>query len=281
MRLSFPIRMKLSAGKKLSALVVAGMLVCAMPTVHAQGFVQVSAYVPSVVDLTEGGQYVAEQFLLTAANQERAALGIQPLRLDASLSHASALHAAQMADHEDISHQFTGEPNLEDRGANAGVRFSMIAENVGEAPTSIIIHNLWMNSPAHRANLLDPEVNTVGIAVIERDGEFYAVEDFANTVEPLTFAEQENTVARTLVRAGVPVADGTADARMTCAMQSGYVGARPASILRYTVSTLTDLPALLKARAGSGKYRQALVGACADTRKTAFTAYNIAVLLYP
>lgn len=277
MSLSFPIRMKLSAGKKLSALVAAGVLVCAHSAVRAQMSVQM----PTQVDLTAGGQYVAEQFLLTAANQERVALGLQPLRLDASLSHASALHAAQMAEHEDISHRFAGEADLEDRGANAGVRFSMIAENVGEAPTSVIIHSLWMNSPAHRANLLDPEVNSVGIAVVERDGEFYAVEDFANTVEPLTFAEQESTVARTLVQAGVSVADGTADARITCGMQSGYVGARPASIMRYTVSTLTDLPEAIKARVSSGKYHQALVGACADTRKTAFTAYNIAVLLYP
>ena len=89
-------------------------------------------------------------------------------------------------------------------------------------------------------------------------------------------------MAQVLVKAGMPVADTTAAARITCAMPSGYVGARrPQYILRYTASSLTDLPVQLKARLSSGEFHQAVVGACADSRKTAFTAYNIAVLLYP
>lgn len=225
---------------------------------------------------------VAEQYLLSAANQERAARGLTALHLDAELSAASAFHAEQMAEHDDISHQFHNEPDLEDRGASAGAHFSLIAENVGEAPTSVIIHNLWMNSPLHRANLLDPEVNAIGIAVVERDGELYAVEDFASTVQALSLDQQENAVASTLVKAGMPVTDTSAAARITCAMPAGYVGTRrPGYIVRYTASTLTDLPVQLKVRLSSGKYHQAAVGACADSRKTAFTAYNVAVLLYP
>jgi len=252
-----------------AVLAVAGLLFAAAPALHAQG--------ASEVDLT-----VAEQYLLTAANQERAAQGLPALHLDAALSEASAFHAEQMAEHDDISHQFPNEPDLEDRGANAGAHFSLIAENVGEAPTSVIIHNLWMNSPPHRANLLDPEVNAIGIAVVERDGELYAVEDFASTVQTLSLDQQESAVAQTLVKAGMPVADTSATARITCAMSTGYVGTRrPQYIMRYTASTLTDLPVQLKTRLGSGKYHQAVVGACADSRKTAFTAYNIAVLLYP
>jgi len=231
---------------------------------------------------SEGNLTVAEQYLLAAANHERAALGLPTLRLDPALSQASALHAQQMAEHEDISHQFPDEPDLEERGANAGVRFSLIAENVGEAPTSVIIHNLWMNSPGHRANLLDPNVNSIGIAVVNRDNQLYAVEDFASTVESLSLNEQESTVAKVLVKAGMPAVDTTADARITCAMPTGYVGARrPWYIMRYTASTLTDLPTQLKARLTSGKYHQAIIGACADQRKTSFSAYNIAVLLYP
>lgn len=231
---------------------------------------------------SEGNLTVAEQYLVSAANHERAALGLPALRLDSALSQASALHARQMAEHEDISHQFADEPDLEERGANAGVRFSVIAENVGEAPTSVIIHNLWMESPGHRANLLDPEVNTIGIAVVVRDEQLYAVEDFARTVESLSLNEQESTVAKVLVSAGMPAVDTTADARITCAMPTGYVGSRrPWYIMRYTASTLTDLPTQLKARLTSGKYHQAVIGACADQRKTSFAAYNIAVLLYP
>jgi uncharacterized protein YkwD len=257
------------SGKLSCALLAAALLFVATPRVHAQAS-------------SEGDLSVAEQYLLAAANQERAALGLSTLRLDPELSQASALHAEQMAEHEAISHQFDDEPDLEDRGSNAGVHFSLIAENVGEAPTSVIIHDLWMHSPDHRANLLDPNVNVIGVAVVTRDNQLYAVEDFASTVQTLSIQDQESAVASVLVKAGMPVASTTPEARITCAMPTGYAGTRrPWYIMRYTASTLTDLPTQLKTRLSSGKYHQAVVGACVDSRKTPFSAYNIAVLLYP
>ncbi len=139
-----------------------------------------------------------------------------------------------------------------------------------------------MNSPAHRANLLDPEVNAVGISIVQRGDELYAVEDFANTVAPLTLDQQEGAIAKVIAQKGLSVGDTSALARITCAMPSGYVGwRRPQVIMRYTASTLSDLPVELKAQLNSGKYHQALVGACSDQRRTSFTAYSIAVLLYP
>lgn len=231
---------------------------------------------------SQGNLTVAEQYLLIAANQERAARGLAALHLDPDLSEASAFHAKEMAEHDDISHQFANEPDLADRGSQAGVHFSLITENVGEAPTSVIIHNLWMHSPGHRANLLDPDVDSIGIAVVRRDGQLYAVEDFASTVQSLSLNQQERTVADVITQSGVRVVDTNADARQTCTMSTGYAGPRqPRYIMRYTASTLTELPVQLKARLTSGKYRQAVVGACADRRNGPFTAYNIAVLLYP
>ena len=40
-----------------------------------------------------------------------------------------------------------------------------------------------MNSPPHRANILDPEMDSLGVAVIERNGELFAVQDFALAVQ--------------------------------------------------------------------------------------------------
>jgi uncharacterized protein YkwD len=231
---------------------------------------------------SEGALTVAEQYLLVAANQDRAAQGLPALHLDPVLSQASAFHAEQMASHATISHQFPDEPALATRGSNAGVHFSLITENVGEAPTSVIIHNLWMHSPGHRANLLDPNVDSIGIAIVTRDNQLYAVEDFASTVETLTLNQQERTVANVLSKSGMRVADTTPDARQTCAMPTGYAGSRqPWFIMRYTASTLSELPTQLKTKLTSGKYHQAVVGACSDNRNGPFTAYNIAVLLYP
>jgi uncharacterized protein YkwD len=230
----------------------------------------------------ESSLTVAEQYLLVAANEARATQGLRPVRLDAVLTQASAAHAREMADHAGISHQFEGEPELAARGANAGAHFSLITENVGEAPSSVIIHDLWMNSPGHRANLLDPSVNVIGIAVVTRDHQLYAVEDFASTVETLSINQQEHTVAGVLTQSGMSVAETTEEARQTCTMTTGYAGSRqPWYIMRYTAASLNDIPTQLKSRLSSGKYHQAVVGACSTNRKTPFTAYNIAVLLYP
>ncbi len=230
----------------------------------------------------ENNLSVAEQYLFAAANEARASQGLAPLRLDPVLSEASAAHARQMAIHATISHQFNDEADLAERVAKAGAHFSLISENVGEAPTSIIIHDLWMHSPGHRANLLDPKVDSVGIAVVIRDHQLYAVEDFASTVRTLTFNQQEQTVAGILEKSGMKVAETTEDARQTCLMSTGYVGERqPWYIMRYTASSLNQIPTQLKTRLSSGKYHQAIVGACSTTRKTPFTAYNIAILLYP
>jgi hypothetical protein len=224
---------------------------------------------------------VAEQYLLSAANQERAARGIAPLHLDRTLAQAAAFHAREMAANSGISHQFPGEPALATRGSNAGARFSLITENVAEAPSSPIIHELWMHSPGHRANLLDPNVDSVGIAIVSRDNQLYAVEDFARTVETLSLNEQEHEVANVIAQSGIAVTDSSPAARQTCEMSTGYAGSRkPWFVMRYTAASLDQIPSELKSRLSSGKYHQAVIGACAPETKP-FTAYNIAVLLYP
>jgi uncharacterized protein YkwD len=231
---------------------------------------------------SESNLTVAEQYLFAAANEARANQGLSSLRLDPVLTEASALHAREMADHAAISHQFDGEPELATRGANVGAHFSLISENVGEAPSSVIIHDLWMHSPGHRANLLDPSVDSIGIAIVTRNNQLYAVEDFASTVKILTLNQQERTVAGVIAQSGMRVAETTDDARQTCTMSTGYAGSRqPWFIMRYTAASLNAIPSQLKSRLISGKYHQAIVGACPATRKSSFTSYNIAVLLYP
>jgi hypothetical protein len=65
-------------------------------------------------------------------------------------------------------------------------------------------------------------------------------------------------------------------------MSTGYAGSRqPWFIMRYTASSLDAIPTQLKSRLSTGKYHQAVVGACPASHTGSFTAYNIAVLLYP
>lgn len=121
----------------------------------------------------------AERLLFDAANQERKAHGLQPLKWDAALAAAAAHHAKEMAKRGSLSHQFPGEPNFAARATKSGARFISISENVAEAPQASELHPMWMHSSAHRANILDQDMNSIGIGIAERNGTVFAVEDFS------------------------------------------------------------------------------------------------------
>jgi uncharacterized protein YkwD len=121
----------------------------------------------------------AEFQLFNAANQERKAQGLKQLRWDDKLAWAARGHAREMASRNVITHDFPGEAALPERVTQAGVRFSAIAENVAEAPSVATIHELWMHSPGHRANVLDKDMDSLGVGVVRRNREYFAVEDFA------------------------------------------------------------------------------------------------------
>ena len=227
-------------------------------------------------------QNVSEQYLLAAANQDRMMRNLPPLRINPQLQAAARWHAYEMARRRGISHQFPGEPELASRAADAGAHFSLVSENVAEAPNSALIHELWMKSEGHRANLLDPKVDSVGIAVVQRDGQLYAVEDFARTVQRISLEQQEFEVGGLLARRGLRLIGDAREARETCLMATGYAGARqPWFVMRYTSSDIDRLPEELTARLEDGRYREAAVGACSTGKEGPFTGYSLAVLLYP
>ncbi len=140
-----------------------------------------------------------------------------------------------------------------------------------------------MKSPGHRANLLDTQVDSVGIRVLGRGGQLYAVEDFSRAVNTLSLEEQEQQVASLIQRESpVELLDTTMQARQSCSMESGFVGERrPGFVLRFTSADLSRLPEVLKTRLATGKYSKAQVGACAVEGEQRFTTFRVAVLLYP
>ena len=221
-----------------------------------------------------------ESMLLDAANHSRAAAGLPPLQWDAALAAAARQHAQRMAQHNTISHQFPGELPLQQRAMQTGARFSLIAENVAEGPTVLGLHSQWMNSPPHRANLLDRELNAVGIAVVQSGGQLFAAEDFSAAVAFLGLDAQELQVSSQLAARGVRLLNATDDARKTCEMDRGWAGQRPVSVVRYEASDLSHLPADVEQRVQGGKYRGAAVGACDAGGAGGFTRYRIAILLY-
>jgi uncharacterized protein YkwD len=120
-----------------------------------------------------------ERQIFNAANEARRAQGLMRLKWNEPLARAARQHADVMARQNALSHQFPNEPALPARASRAGLYFISIAENVAQGPAADNISDQWVRSPEHRQNLLDPEMNVIGIGIAERDGELFAVEDLA------------------------------------------------------------------------------------------------------
>jgi uncharacterized protein YkwD len=204
----------------------------------------------------------AERALLEDANRERVAQGLKPLRWNTNLAAAAHAHALLMAQRATLSHQFPGEAPLQDRARSAGARFTEIAENVAEGPSAEMIHVSWMHSPPHRANLLDPELTDIGIAVaVGAPGPgsgkapmLFAAQDFSQAVEDLSLNEQEHEVAAVLAKRGLQVTNLGSDSNTAPAVKRN---SKQAAKLRNVAVVTTESPAPSVA-----------IGGIEDARKT-------------
>jgi len=226
----------------------------------------------------------AEQ-IFALANQARAQAGVGRLGWDPALAEAALYHCRRMVREGPIAHRYGGEPDLAARAAEAGARFGVIEENVAIGPSPEGIHEEWMNSPGHRANLLSPDVDRVGVAVIASRGVLYAVADYSEGVPALSPPQVEARVAALIRVSGVTILGNPGLARAACAADSGVPRApgalQPRFVMRWQDSDLTRLPQALVDRLSSGEYRQASVGSCpARGGQGSFTVYRVAVLLY-
>jgi Cysteine-rich secretory protein family len=220
--------------------------------------------------------------LLGMTNAARSAHGLSLLKWDDRLAEAARIHAGWMLEGGQLSHQLPAEPSLAVRAAQAGAHFQAIAENIADGPDMTSIQNGWMHSPPHRANILDPNLNAVGFAVIQHNSYFYAVADFSRTVPTLSLEEVEAAVGKLLVARGVRIGGQVRDARQSCEMSHGSAGgSKPRFIMRWQGADLTRLPADLEEQLQTKEYGSAAVGACSSANaESGFSSYRVAVLLY-
>jgi hypothetical protein len=226
----------------------------------------------------------AEQ-LFAMANETRAQQGRGRLEWDQALADAALKHCMRMAAEGPISHRYGGEPDLSARAGEAGAHFSLIEENIAVGSYPSQIHQGWLDSPGHRGNLLNPEIDRIGIAVVAAQGVLFAVADYEKAVPVLALPELESRVAGLLRNKGVVIRRDTTDARAACRLDHGLPsligGDSPQFVMRWQGADTDVLPPRLVETLSSGKYRQAAVGSCpARDTEGAFTAYRFAVLLY-
>lgn len=132
--------------------------------------------------------------LFDLLNGARAKAGLPPLAWDARLATAAQRHTQAMADRQRLAHQLPGEPELERR--LAAVPLDSSGENVASGPDIPSIHNGFMHSPPHRANILNPSFDAVGIGIARRGADLWATQDFAQRMPEISRQTAADQVAR-------------------------------------------------------------------------------------
>lgn len=96
-------------------------------------------------------------------NAARTVAGVGKLSLDPELSKAARKHTREMIDLNSLHH--TSSEALRNRVTN----WSILGENVGVGSTVTTLHAAFMDSPAHRDNILHRSFKHLGIGVGTKD----------------------------------------------------------------------------------------------------------------
>ena len=157
--------------------------------------------------------------LLGLINAERDAIGLDPLRLVTPLNAASEDHSRWMLETDIFSHMGAGGSSPYARMTEAGYPFegaSMALENIGWqsargepgfADDVEDIHESLMQSPGHRANILNPDAEDMGLGV--EIGTFSAPSgDFESVMVTQVFASTEADVTDLVDPGTGPADDG-------------------------------------------------------------------------
>ncbi len=240
------------------------------------------------------GPTAAEQQLLSLVNQERVRAGLQQLQWDPDLADAARRHTALLVRHADLSHQFSGEPPLQQRAGGAGAHFNSVAENVAYASTVQRMHQGLMKSPHHRANVLNPEYNAIGIAIEPGGDELYVTQDFAHLIPSYSESDFENAVVASVQRErqarGLRAILVHNDARLKSAACSLTLDAKKVlhnlpgatDLAIYTASDPAKLPSAMEKAATDGTLRRMNIGVCFKAgEKNGFSRYWVVAAFYP
>lgn len=118
-----------------------------------------------------------ERYMLELINADRGVAGLAPLTLELNLNTSAELHSQWMTDTDTFDHEGVGGSSATDRMRAADMDLSgtwQTAENIAAVSMRGAanlydevdrLHTNLMNSPGHRANLLDPALTVIGIGM--------------------------------------------------------------------------------------------------------------------
>jgi uncharacterized protein YkwD len=128
--------------------------------------------------VTVSAEAAAEAEVLRLVNEERAKVGCSPVAANSGLTQLAEAFSQDMAARNFFDHTDPDGRTPWDRAAKAGVT-DLGGENIarGQADAAAVME-AWMNSPGHRANILNCDFKTLGVGVHFGDGGPWWTQDF-------------------------------------------------------------------------------------------------------
>lgn len=156
------------------AALAAAALTGAAGAVHLDRPVQGSSSVSAGI---QSSSTASEVVRLT--NSARSQNGYAALVEDGALSEAAAVRAREIA--RSFSHTRPSGASFSSALSESGVSYLRAGENIasGQKSASEVV-NAWMNSPGHRANILNSSYSRIGSASVNINGTLYWVQLFAD-----------------------------------------------------------------------------------------------------
>jgi uncharacterized protein YkwD len=116
--------------------------------------------------------------VLELVNVERAKVGCSPVAANSALADLATAFSKAMADQGFFDHTDPSGATPWDRAAQAGIT-SLGGENIarGQADPAAVME-AWMNSPGHKANILNCDFKTLGVGVVFGSGGPWWTQDF-------------------------------------------------------------------------------------------------------
>lgn len=159
---------------------------------------------------------VSDDGLLEETNKRRAGEGLQPLKANPLLDKAAQAKADDMKNRNYWSHTSPDGKEPWDFISSTTYSYRKAAENLAYGfDNSNSTLNGWMNSPGHRANVMDPDLREVGFGIINAP-------NYQNHGQETIVVAMYGTPIGTPVSAAVQPAN-TADTPITSAPQSKQV----------------------------------------------------------
>jgi len=127
---------------------------------------------------SNSGVTSAEQQALKLMNADRAASGLPALKLNNKLTGLARDYAQDMINRNFFSHYNPEGQSPFDRMQQYGINYHYAGENLAINSSVESAEKAFMNSPGHRANILNENYSEIGIGVKYDGSQVYVVQEF-------------------------------------------------------------------------------------------------------